>query len=194
MGSLTPKLDIPIPEKYRHELEYAEVKDNRSYDEIYAALVTNDDGPITSEKNIWGFWHAGYAKMPAWCQRNVIDWQRINPDWSIRILDNIPGSPHYALKYVPEDLLPQSFVQRTMHGPFSGPHAADLLRGACLYKYGGAWLDVGAILMRDMNRICWNKLSDPSSPFQVAAPHMYDQAVLNHFIAARKGSPFIKRW
>jgi mannosyltransferase OCH1-like enzyme len=194
MGSLTLKPDIAIPEKYRHELEYAKVKDGRTYEEIYAALASNDEAPITSEKIIWGFWHAGFAKMPAWTQRNVVDWQRINPDWSIHILDNIPESPHYALKYVTEDMLPESFIQRTMDGPFTGPHAADLLRGACLYKYGGVWLDVGAILTRDMDRICWNTLSDPTSPLQVAAPHLYDQAIVNSFIAARKGSPFIKRW
>ncbi|KAI1865879.1 uncharacterized protein JN550_008137 [Neoarthrinium moseri] len=184
--------DILIPEHYRDELEYVDIKDRRSDEEILKFLT--QWSPVTSEKNIWGFWHAGLSHMPSWCQRNVIDWVRINPGWSIRILDNIPDSPHYALKYVSKDLLPKSFVERKIDGPWSAPHSADLLRGACLYTYGGAWLDVGAILVRSIDRICWNKLEDPDSPFRVAAPIILSQAIANHFIVSRKGDPLIKRW
>ncbi|KAK9415603.1 hypothetical protein SUNI508_10262 [Seiridium unicorne] len=207
-----------IPKKYQDELEYAEISDLRSDAEILESLSCYS--PVTSEKTIWGFWHEGLKHMPSWCQRNVIDWVRINPGWSVRILDNIPDSPHYALKYVSKDLLPAAFVDGKMDGSCIGPHSADLLRGACLYTYGGAWLDVGAILTRSIDRIAWKQLEDPESPFQVAAPHsvfalmspdkspsvlstkkslipsvaVFKQCVANHFFLARKGDPFIKHW
>lgn len=184
--------DFTILQKYQDELEYVEVSDHRTDAEILESL--SQYSAITSEKTIWGFWHAGLKDMPSWCQHNVADWVRINPGWSIRILDNIPESPHYALKYVPKDLLPPAFVERKMDGSCIGPHSADLLRGACLYTYGGAWLDVGAILVRSMDRICWNELEDPNTPYRIFAPLMFGQGIANHFIAARKGDPFIKRW
>ncbi|ETS74563.1 hypothetical protein PFICI_13047 [Pestalotiopsis fici W106-1] len=191
MGDLSSS--FTIPSEYQDELGYVhDIGDRRSDAEIFESL--SQYCPITSEKTIWGFWDAGFAGMPSWCQRNVVDWVRINPGWGVRILDNLPDSPNYALRYVGADLLPRVFVERRMDGPTVGAHSADLLRGACLFQYGGAWLDVGAILMRGMDRICWKELEDPQTPFRVAAPLIFDQSAGNHFFAARKGDPFIKHW
>jgi len=134
--------------------------------------------------------------MPEWCQRNMVDWVRINgPDgWTVRVLDSNPDSPNYAVKYLPADLLPQAFVKGSMTGPYVGPHSSDFLRGACLQEHGGAYVDVGNIPIRSLDRICWRQLEDPKSPFQVAIPWMYGTITANHFVAARKGDPFIKRW
>ncbi len=133
--------------------------------------------------------------MPSWCQRNLVNWVRLcGPSWSLRVLDNVPGSPNNALKWVPTNLLPQTFLNGTMEGPYTGPHSADFLRGACLYLYGGVWMDVGIILIRDLDRICWRQLEDPVSPFQISVPWMFGPHMANHFIASRKGDPFIKRW
>lgn len=46
---------------------------------------------------------------------------------------------------------------------YVGPHSADFLRGAALYEYGGAWIDVSCMLVRDLNRVCWDKLADEVS-------------------------------
>lgn len=73
-----------------------------------------------------------------------------------------------------------------MVGPYTGPHSADFLRGACLYLYGGVWMDVGVVLIR--------QLEDPKSPFEVSVPWMYGTVMANHFVASRKDNPFIKRW
>ena len=81
-----------------------------------------------------------------------------------------------------------------MTGDYVGPHSADLLKGACLFLHGGVWLDVGILLFRHIDQICWSALCDPNSPYEIAAPHAYTQVVNNHFIAARKGSLFIQRW
>jgi hypothetical protein len=132
--------------------------------------------------------------MPPWCQRNVINWVRLCPSWTVRVLDNVPGSPNNALTWVAKEWLPESFTKNRMDGLWAGPHRADMLRGPCLYLYGGAWVDVGSVLVRHMDRICWNQLGDPDSPFTVAAPWIFDKCIVNSFVAARRGDLFIKHW
>jgi hypothetical protein len=63
MGDLSSS--FTIPKEYQDELEYVhEISDRRSDAEILESL--NQYSPITSEKTIWGFWDAGFAKMPSW--------------------------------------------------------------------------------------------------------------------------------
>lgn len=186
-------MDFTIPEEYRNRLRPIEVTDHRSDAEIFATF--QEYRPVTSEKNVWAYWHAGVANMPKWCQKNAIDWVRIlGPEWTVRILDNVSGSPNNTLRYVPEALLPPAFVSQTMDGPYIGQHGADLTRSACLYEHGGAWMDVGSILIRHIDRICWNELESSESPYRVAIPMIYGLVGSNHFVAARKKDPFIYRW
>lgn len=185
--------DLAIPEEFSDQLTFRECLDKRTEAEILESLSNHQ--PVTSEKNVWAFWDKGLSAMPAWCQRNVVDWVRIlGSAWTVRVLDSIPCSPNYALKYIPASSVPEAWIQGTMDGPYKGPHACDLLRGSCLYEHGGVFMDVGNVLIRHLDRICWNKLEDPSSPFQVSVPWMYGLTMANHFVAARKGDPFIKRW
>ncbi|KAI8268529.1 putative glycosyl transferase FCK3 [Colletotrichum sp. SAR11_239] len=193
MGSLSNECKFSIPEKYRDSLEISDLVDTRSEDEILKQLSQNV--PVTSEKNIWAFWDTGLMNTPLWARRNVVDWVRIcGPNWTVRVLDNVPESPNYVLKYLPAELFPNAFVDRTMKGPWAGQHSADFIRGAALYTYGGVCMDVGSILIRHIDRICWDELADPNTPYQIALPLIYDQVWANHFIAARKGDPFIKLW
>ena len=184
---------LEIPPEFQDQLTFRKNEDERTDTEILQSLSTYR--PVTSEKNVWAFWHSGAASMPAWQQRNVIDWIRLlGPSWTVRVLDNVPGSPSNALQFLPEKSLPETFVRGTMDGTHRGQYAADMLRGACLYYYGGVFMDVGAILIRHLDRVCWDQLEDPNSPFEVAVPWMYGITVVNHFVASRKGNPFIKRW
>ncbi|KAL3485753.1 hypothetical protein BJX62DRAFT_242631 [Aspergillus germanicus] len=182
-----------IPAEYRSQLEPVELLDTRTDEEILASLLAHR--PVTSEKNIWAFWHAGVTGMPRWCQRNIIDWHRIcGPSWTIRVLDSVPDSPNHALKYIPKEMLPETFVKGTMQGQYIGPHSADFIRGACLYLYGGVSMDVGIILIRSLDRVCWSALEDPATPYTISVPWMCDTYMANHFVAARKGDVFIKHW
>ena len=187
----TPRFEIP--HEFQSQLRYVDSLDKRSDEEILKSI--SEYAQVTSEKNIWAYWHSGVGMMPDWCQRNVCNWARLcGPSWKIRVLDSVPDSPNYALKYVPAEMLPETFVKGTMDGPYVGPHSADMLRGACLYLYGGVSMDVGIILIRDLDRICWQQLEDPDSPYQVSTPWMYGNVMANHFVASRKGDPFVKRW
>ncbi|KAF4782639.1 capsule polysaccharide biosynthesis protein [Colletotrichum scovillei] len=189
----SPKFQIP-PE-FESKLRHVEPLDSRSDQEILKSLKS--PLPVTSEKNIWAFWDSGLDNLPSWGQRNIINWARLcGPDWVIRVLDDVPDSPNNALNWVKEDQLPQAYIAHKMDGPRvrTGPHSADFLRGICLYQYGGAWVDVGTILVRSIDDLCWKKLEDPNSPYQVSAPWMYSNVVANHFIASRKSDMFIKHW
>jgi len=55
---------IPIPEEFKSQLRYVEAKDQRSDAEILDSLTQH--APITSEKNIWTYWHSGVRDMPSW--------------------------------------------------------------------------------------------------------------------------------
>lgn len=184
---------LTIPAEFRDQLRYVEPLDKRSDDEILNSLRIERN--LTSEKNIWAFWHAGVENMPAWCKRNVIGWARLcGPSWTIRVLDTVPGSKNHALDYIPAEMLPRTFVQGTMAGSYTGPHSADFLRGALLYLHGGVFMDVGIILIRSLDHICWAQLEDPENPRQVSVPCMFGTTIANHFVASRKADPFIKRW
>ncbi|KAI1278359.1 hypothetical protein F5Y07DRAFT_72756 [Xylaria sp. FL0933] len=182
---------IQVPPEFQGKLEPVKNLEKRTDEEILSSILEYQ--PVTSEKNLWTFWDSGVHGMPAWCRRNVISWARIcGPEWTVRVLDSIPESPNYGGKYIPKGL-PDSFYNKTMDGTHPGPHSADFLRGACLYEFGGAWVDSSTFLMRTMDDICWNKLEDPTCPYNVAVPVM-SGILLNSFLAARKHDPFIKRW
>jgi hypothetical protein len=182
-----------VPSKYASQVRHLESKDTRTDAEILHSLTQHT--PITSEKNIWAYWDSGISSMPSWSQRNVINWVRLHDSsWTIRVLDTVPNSPNHALAWIDPSVLPKAFVEGTMTGPYVGPHSADFLRGAALHAYGGVWMDVGNILFRDMDRVCWNLLADETSPYTVCAPWMFAQNIANHFVAGRKDDPFIKHW
>ena len=186
-------LSLEIPKEFQDQLTVCDPVDKRSDGEILETLTQHQ--PVASEKNVWAFWHSGVSPMPAWCQRNVINWVRTcGLSWTVRVLDSVPGSPNFFLEYVSASALNDALVNGTMDGTYFGPHSCDLLRGACLYNYGGVFMDVGIFLIRDLDRICWKQLEDPESPFQVATPWMYGITMANHFVASRRYDPFIKRW
>lgn len=135
--------------------------------------------------------------MPKWCQKNAIDWVRIlGPAWTVRILDNVAGSPNNTIRVVPDNLLTPAFVDQSMDGPYIGQQGADLTRTACLYEHGGAWVDVGSILIliRHLDRMCWGELEDENTPFRVAVPVIYNVMAANHLVAVRRRDPFIYQW
>lgn len=185
-----------IPPQYQDLLE--EIKEpsihaSTSDDEIFPQLLQHI--PVTSDKCVWAFWDSGVATMPAWCRRNVIDWVRMCGDsWTVRVLDNVPDSPNYALRFLERDSLAAAFVDRTMDGPFVGQHAADLVRGAALTQYGGVWMDVGSILVRHLDRVCWDVIQDPATPIKAAVAVQPSHGIMNYFVACKKGDPFIRRW
>lgn len=171
--------------------------DYRTDTEISAWLTTRH--AVTSDKNVWAFWHSGFLTMRPWCRRNIINWvRRLGPDWTVHVVDCVPGSETNVRHYVPDEYLPDAFINGTMDGPSVGPHSGDIVRLPLLWLYGGVWLDAGTLLFRHIDDICWRQLEDPNTPYEMAGFVLKlrpeEDAMINGFIAAKRGNPFIKRW
>lgn len=158
------------------------------------------NAPTDSTKNVWAFWHDGYQSMPPWCQRNVINWVRLlGPSWTVRVLDCVPSSPTNASRFIGRDLLPRAFgAVDTSPRKHSGVHSGDTVRLPLLQLYGGAWMDVGTLLIRHLDDI-WDVLDDASTPCELAAMTLPlrpgEETMMNGFlVVARRGNPFITRW
>lgn len=48
-------------------------------------------------------------------------------------------------------------------------------------------------MVMHMDRICWNNICDPNTPYEVATVLRGDQWIFNYFMAARKNNPFVRR-
>ncbi|KAF1972060.1 hypothetical protein BU23DRAFT_644760 [Bimuria novae-zelandiae CBS 107.79] len=169
--------------------------DSRSDADIISGL--NSYQLVTNDKNVWAFWHAGWEDLRPWCQRNVINWaHRLGPQWTVRVLDNVPESENHVSKYVPSSFFPDAFIQGAIVGP--PQHISDLLRLPLLYIHGGVWMDAGMLLLRHLDEICWRTVTDPSTPYEMAGILMPLRAeagtMLNGFIATQRGNKTVKRW
>ncbi|KAH7026798.1 capsule polysaccharide biosynthesis protein, partial [Macrophomina phaseolina] len=171
--------------------------DTRSDEEIMAAVRACP--PVTdSQKNVWAFWHSGFDNMPGWTKRNVVGWvRRLGPAWTVRVLDHVPGSAASVSRFVPAELLPDAFTAGTMGGRYAATHKADLVRLPLLQLYGGAWIDVGTLLLRHLDDL-WAVLEDGGNSYELAAlsyPCRPDEdSVINPFLVATRGSAVVERW
>ncbi|KAI1827035.1 capsular polysaccharide synthesis protein-domain-containing protein [Xylaria intraflava] len=171
--------------------------DLRSDEEIAAWLQKPHS--VTSDKNVWAFWHTGYASMKPWVRRSIINWvRRLGPDWTVHLLDKVPDSETNIAHYVDSSYFPDAFNNGTMDGPSVGQHLADLVRLPLLWKYGGVWMDAGTFLFRHLDDICWKQIENPATPYEMAGFLIETRpgvdCMLNGFIATKRGNPFIKRW
>ncbi|KAK2802409.1 hypothetical protein FQN51_004472 [Onygenales sp. PD_10] len=177
------------------------ILDSRSDEEILADLQTFKPVNPSSERNIWAFWDRGVAACKPWCQRNILSWvRRHGRSWTVRVLDMVEGSPNHYSNYIPNtsEFFPETFLKGSMAGTHAAPHAADLVRLPLLYLHGGIWVDVGFMLFRSLDDLCWDRLEDPTNPLELAGFRMTINDEISMFwnglIAAKKGCIAVKHW
>ncbi|KAI1300619.1 hypothetical protein F5Y03DRAFT_363897 [Xylaria venustula] len=171
--------------------------DHRTDEEIEEFVSTYRQ--VKNEKNCWTFWYSGFEKMPRWCKRNVVGWvRRLGPDWDVRCIDMVDGSPNNALKFIDDRYLPDCLLRKAMTGKTSAQHASDMVRLPLVYLHGGVWMDSGTVLLRNFDDSFWNLLEDPECPYEVFVINfhyrLYEGQILNGLIGSRKNNPFIERW
>ncbi|OTA98761.1 hypothetical protein M426DRAFT_325714 [Hypoxylon sp. CI-4A] len=173
--------------------------DLRPEEEILAEL--RSFRPIKSEKNVWAFWDKGLDAIYPSYKCTVVNWVRkLGPSWTIRIVDLVEGSPNNIYNYVGKNWFPDCFINQTMDGKHAAQHAADLARLPLLFEHGGLWMDVGNMLHTHLDRLFWDALTAPDSPYEMAAWMITGQirkqwgSFGNYMLAARKGCIFIKNW
>ncbi|KAK3306126.1 uncharacterized protein B0T15DRAFT_534446 [Chaetomium strumarium] len=198
-----------LPEGTR--LRPSSAQDPRTDSEIIAAL-TSPPREVTSQKNIWAFWDKGFSQLHGWQQRNIIGWVRkLGPTgWTVRVLDNVRGSPANVFHYldynndnsttlpVPEAVVANGSGGSNL-GPHSGQHMSDLVRLPLLHRYGGIYLDVGVMLLGDIDKSLWQPIADASTAYRIggfAHQHRANSwgSMQNFCIAAQAGEELLARW
>lgn len=168
------------------------------------ALIDHDilnPPPITSEKNIWFFWHSGFSNMHPYTQRNIRTWHRrfSKSDWTIRVLNRQPDSPLNIAKFLDvtdRRTFPKAFTDGTIGGDYAPQHTSDLVRWPLLLKYGGVYADVGLMQIGDIDAI-WNKtIGDPTSPWEVFSYNAggpSERSLTNYFLCSGKNNALFER-
>ena len=157
--------------------------------------------PVTSEKNIWFFWHSGFANMHHYTQRNIRAWHRrfSKQGWTVRVLDGHAGSPLNVANFLDikdSNTFPKSFLDGTIGGDYAPQHTSDLVRFPLLVKYGGIYADVGLMQIGDVGAL-WDKtVGDPNSRFEVLSYSMdadKGRSLMNYFLCSGKNNPLFLR-
>ncbi|KAJ5818132.1 hypothetical protein N7474_003723 [Penicillium riverlandense] len=157
--------------------------------------------PVTDVKNIWFFWHSGYAHMHPYTQRTVRAWHRrfAKQGWTIRIMDRQPGSKGNVenfLDVTDPALFPRCFIDGTITGTYGLQHTSDLVRWPLILQHGGVYADVGMMQIGDLDKL-WNEtIANPDSPYEVLCYSGGDTdkySITNYFLAALPGNAFFAR-
>ena len=126
----------------------------------------------TKQKYVFTFWEPK-DKIPAYVKLCMKTWQKHLPDYKIIVLDyeNL------------NEWLGYGYFDEYLYNTFLLAQQADAIRVALLYKYGGIWLDADTIITSDkINNIINHKAGTTLIDYHVG------------FIAAKKGSIFLKKW
>lgn len=173
--------------------------DLRPDEEIDQELLTPK--PVTSEKNVWFFWHTGYEHMYPYTQRNIRAWHRrfTKLGWTIRVVNRQPDSPFHISNFLdisdPANF-PRAFIEGTLGGNYAPQHYSDLVRFPLLLKYGGIYADTGMMQIGDLDRL-WNEtIGNPESPFEVLSYNAggpESRSLTNYFIGSNRNNPYFLR-
>ena len=157
--------------------------------------------PISGERNIWFYWHNGYANMHPYTRRNVRAYVRrfSKKGWVVRVVDREPSSAQNVSQYLDvkdPKLFPQAFIDGTITGRYAIQHSSDLVRWPLLLKYGGVYADVGFIQIGDLDRL-WNEtIGNPDSPYELMSYNVggvEGRNLTNYFFAAAPGNALFSR-
>ncbi|MCJ1379976.1 hypothetical protein MMC17_003079 [Xylographa soralifera] len=157
--------------------------------------------PISDEKNIWFFWHSGYAQMHPYTRRNVRAWHRrlTKQGWIIRVLNRLPSSPLNVANFLDISdpaTFPRAFVDGTIGGDYAVQHTSDLVRLPLLLKYGGVYADVGLIQIGDLDLLWRETVGNPSSRFDVLSYNsggVEGRSLMNYFLVSGRNNPLFAR-
>ena len=158
-------------------------------------------GPVTSGKNIWFFWHSGYAHMHPYTQRNIRAWhRRFAPcNWTVRVVDRQPLSPLNIANFVDAsdpETFPHAFIDGTLSGTYAAQHTSDLVRWPLLLAHGGVYADVGMMQIGNLDRLWQATIGDPASGYEVISYDGDDvrcRTLTNYFLASGKNNPLFRR-
>ncbi|KAJ5081585.1 hypothetical protein NUU61_009849 [Penicillium alfredii] len=188
MSASNTKMEYPLPSGMH--VVPSEQLDLRPDADIDVDLL--HPPPVTGVKNIWFFWHSGYASMHPYTQRTVRAWHRrfTKQGWIVRITDRQPGSKGNIANFVDvtdSTLFPEAFTKGTLTGPYARQHTSDLVRWPLLLRYGGVYADVGMMQIGDLDGLWHATIANPDSPYEIlsyAPSGAAHYSLCNYFLAA----------
>lgn len=179
---------------------------------IDALLLQPRPVPQGHEKNIWFFWHSGYATMHPYAKRTVRAYHRrfSGKGWTVRVIDVTPDSPGNIARFVnvsDPTLFPRAFREGTITGTYARQHTSDLVRWPLLLTHGGVYADVGLMQIGDLDRL-WNEtVGNPGAHpvtgkrYEVLSFHTPEGEdgystgynLMNYFLCCRPNNPLFLR-
>lgn len=188
----------PIP-KGLHAIPPSEL-DLRPDASIDAELQTFR--PVTSSKNVWLFWHSGYANLHPYTARNVRTWHRrfSKKGWTVRVVSTRPDDALHISRFVDTHdaaLFPAAFTHGTLAGRYAAQHTSDLVRCPLLLAHGGVYADVGLVPIGDLDALWEKTLGDPvGSGYEVLSFQGEAQRgryLTNYFLGSTPRNAFFAR-
>lgn len=141
----------------------------------------SNDSPVLP-KIIWMYWHSGFDNAPEVTQLAVQSWQKMNPDYEVRLLNNVN-----IAEYVDADF---DMAFRNTSVRCLLPIKADILRLYLLSRYGGVWVDATTFCMTPLNDWLPQALA-PCGIFNFKQKNNPTRPIEVWFIAVPAGSPVI---
>jgi len=129
-------------------------------------------------KIIWTYWHQGFDQAPWLVKICVGQWQKMNPNWTVHLLD--ANTIHEFVEPLP---IKTSVIDKMLL-----PHRSDLIRTQLLIKYGGVWADPTTFCTTSLDS--WINKTLSSGIFLFRNPAR-DRIIANWFIAATPNHPFL---
>lgn len=157
-----------------------------------------DVSTVETEKVVWTFWDKGEKAMPPFYKLNVKAWRHLlGKTWTVRVISTVTNDENNVFKFITKEDLPATYNN------LSPVVKSDSIRLALLNKYGGVHMDPSIILIKHLDEIAWDDLTDPSKQIILAGFYNegYGSDLLdkkdyfeNWFIATRKNNRLIARW
>jgi len=128
----------------------------------------------TLPRIVWFCWLQGLDKSPYLVRKCHESWERMNPGWEVRVLDQASAERLTELAFSTGNL--------SMLGP---AHRSDLIRLRLLTTSGGVWADASCFCVQSLD--AWLPPLMRSGFFAFANPGR-DRVLSNWFIASEAGN------
>lgn len=128
---------------------------------------------------IWTCWFQGRNNAPFLVRQCIDSWERRNPGWEVRCLDQ-----HSILSYA-AGLSEFDLADRKV----TAASLSDIARIALLHEYGGVWVDATLYCNRPLDD--WLPACMDEGFFAFERP---DRPLASWFLAAEPGNPIVAAW
>lgn len=136
--------------------------------------------PNTVPKIVWMFWDSGIDSAPEFVQICVRSWQRLNPNWDVRVVDS-----NSVWTFLDQKDLPNTFSALTVQAK------SDILRLNLLDRYGGVWADATVLCLKPLDS--WLGAAFPGD-FLASRITRVDRLFSSWFLVSEDHGEFVSQW